>query len=291
MTRSFTGFTPSQRFDALPWTEVHVEEAVSPAGPWTLIDTITLSPVDADPAHPAERDFTTTADTLATGWYRITFYDAAALADLASAPMRAGAAVAELDAPYFTVAELRAQDAKLADGTKFPDALLEENRQDAEAAIEHACSTAFVPRETSEEAFPSCSTAGLVVSRRRVREVVSVLDRSTGTFIDSANATVGGRGSCTLYLDAGWPSATPGGVLVTYTHGHDEPPRRVKRAALILTKNWVLRGPVDDRATQLTDGQGATVNLATPGVFGAEFGLPEVDAVVSTYRETNWWGT
>ena len=68
---------PSPRYDSIPWTEVQIEESDAVDGTYTLIDTIAISPVDADPAVPAYRDFTTSnASDDADLWYRLTFYDA-----------------------------------------------------------------------------------------------------------------------------------------------------------------------------------------------------------------------
>lgn len=73
---TLSGYTPSPRSDALPWTQAAIEESAARMGPWTLIDTVTLDPVDAEPALPATRTFTTENATLPAGWYRITFLDA-----------------------------------------------------------------------------------------------------------------------------------------------------------------------------------------------------------------------
>ena len=68
-------------------------------------------------------------------------------------------------------------------------------------------------------------------------------------------------------------------LTVTYTHGYETPPARIRRAAMIATRIWTTRGPVDDRATQIA-ADGATVNLATPGLAGSVTGIPEVDAAI-----------
>jgi hypothetical protein len=73
---SFEGYTPTARYDNTAWTEVRIEEATAAEGPWTLIDTISLSPVDADPANPATRSFTTENATADGLWYQLTFADA-----------------------------------------------------------------------------------------------------------------------------------------------------------------------------------------------------------------------
>lgn len=71
------GYTPARRYDSTPWIAATIEESTSATGPWTLIDTITLSPVDADPRNPKTRSFTTTNAALTNGWYRVAFKDAA----------------------------------------------------------------------------------------------------------------------------------------------------------------------------------------------------------------------
>ena len=75
---SFTDYTPVPRFDGIPWTTVMIEEGMAEIGPWTLIDTQSLSPVDSDPSDPMSRSFTTNKATLAVGvgWYQIAFGDA-----------------------------------------------------------------------------------------------------------------------------------------------------------------------------------------------------------------------
>lgn len=70
---TLTDFQPGPRTDGVAWTNARIEESLEPAGPWTTIDTVTLSPVDANPAAPLSRDFTTTHGTLAVGWYRVVF--------------------------------------------------------------------------------------------------------------------------------------------------------------------------------------------------------------------------
>lgn len=72
---SFTDLEPTPRFDSVPWTQVTVEESDKSDGPWTLLATINLIPVDADPSEPASRSVTVANATLDSGWYQITFLD------------------------------------------------------------------------------------------------------------------------------------------------------------------------------------------------------------------------
>lgn len=72
---SFEDFTPAARFDSIPWEEVEIWESATEDGSYTLIDTQALSPVDADPADPASRDFTTLNGTADNQWYTVRFVD------------------------------------------------------------------------------------------------------------------------------------------------------------------------------------------------------------------------
>lgn len=82
-------YTPIARFDGIPWTLARIEEATLSAGPWSAIDVITLSPVDADPSAPATRDLTTALASSTMGlWYRIVFVDASANESAPTSPVR-----------------------------------------------------------------------------------------------------------------------------------------------------------------------------------------------------------
>lgn len=72
---TFNDAQPSAREDQV-WTDVSIQEAEAATGPWTTLETQTLSPVDTDPEDPAVRDITTTLATLEAGWYRLIFLDA-----------------------------------------------------------------------------------------------------------------------------------------------------------------------------------------------------------------------
>lgn len=74
---TFQNYTPSPREDDLPWIQVQIEESPLQDGPWTLIDTQALYPLDDDPTQPQPRSFTTSNGTIPEGWYQISFLDAA----------------------------------------------------------------------------------------------------------------------------------------------------------------------------------------------------------------------
>ncbi len=76
--RSLEGFTPPPRFEpeADPFTKANIQESASADAGFSTIETITLEPVDEDPATPQTRNFTTDQAQLAKGWYRIVWEDA-----------------------------------------------------------------------------------------------------------------------------------------------------------------------------------------------------------------------
>ena len=104
---SFERFLPPARYDALPWTEARIEESADEDGTYTQIDTYTLDPVDADPADPAYRSFTTELGTADDYWYRVVFADADGDISIATVPIQNTASAIPITVePYATAAEL-----------------------------------------------------------------------------------------------------------------------------------------------------------------------------------------
>jgi hypothetical protein len=106
---SFEDYTPPARFDAIPWSEVRIEQSDTTATPsattvWTQIDVVALSPLDSNPAIPASRGFTThLASDTPDLWYRAIFADANNSTTLPSVPVQnQGLSVS----PYATTDEL-----------------------------------------------------------------------------------------------------------------------------------------------------------------------------------------
>ncbi len=100
---SLTDFRPAPRYDSLPWTQARIQEATTAAGPWTLLETQALSPLDADPANPRYRNFTTALGTAEEQWYRIVFLDAGGNTGLPTVPIQN---IADDRPVYGTVAQL-----------------------------------------------------------------------------------------------------------------------------------------------------------------------------------------
>lgn len=76
--RTLEGFAPPPRYDVAddPFTKAIIQESAARDGEYTTIETFELEPVDADPASPTIRDFTTELATIDPGWYRIVWEDA-----------------------------------------------------------------------------------------------------------------------------------------------------------------------------------------------------------------------
>lgn len=104
---TFENYVPPARFDAIPWTEARIEESATEDGTYTQIDAGALSPVDADPADPASRSFTTVLGTADDYWYRIIFADAGGDTATATAPIQNEASSVPQDVdPFVEAAEL-----------------------------------------------------------------------------------------------------------------------------------------------------------------------------------------
>lgn len=100
---SLEDYRPAPRYDGTAWASARIEEGTASAGPWTVLETKTLSPVDADPRNPAYRSFTTNLGTAPAQWYRIVFLDAAANTGLPTFPIQN---VADDRPVYASVSEL-----------------------------------------------------------------------------------------------------------------------------------------------------------------------------------------
>ncbi len=100
---SLEDFRPAPRYDSLPWTEARIEEGTASTGPWTILETQALVPLDSDPANPVYRNFTTALGTAEEQWYRIVFTDATLATGLPTVPIQN---VEDDRAVYASVSEL-----------------------------------------------------------------------------------------------------------------------------------------------------------------------------------------
>jgi hypothetical protein len=194
------------------------------------------------------------------------------------------------DQHYFTLGEAQALDY----GSSVPtDDQITAMRDTVEELFEHQTGVAFIPRT---DTFTQNGMVRWPFRLRRVlvREVLNVT--LNGTLLSSeqlGHLSIDGRWLVVpdypnyyyTGLWGGFPwftNLSSAGITVSYTHGYDQPPARIKQAALILLRTWLVEKPVDKRATQIAAG-GATINLATPGIMGSTTGVPEVDEAISEY--------
>lgn len=182
---------------------------------------------------------------------------------------------------FFTVPEARLVK-PLDETSTYTASSIVEMRTTVEDAIEEYTGP-LVPRyalETfsgrSSRYYGTYANAGPVLTKPYVRTIRSVMMDDTAltsselALLDLNGASVTGYPWTTGYHN----------VTIGYEYGRDYPPERIKRAALLLAKSWLVAGPVDDRTQTFTSTEGGTYALATPGRGGSIFGLPEVDAAV-----------
>lgn len=182
------------------------------------------------------------------------------------------------DGDYFSVSEIRERfPAELRDTTKYPDEVIEARRGEVEERLERLCDVAFVPR-TATSIVSTDGGSYLSVPHNKPIAVSEATDDGTAVTVDDALLASG-----SFYLAAGWGLGVSN-LTVTYTHGYSEIPAAVKEAAMLWTRELVVKGPVTDRATQIPTEAGGTINLATPGLLGSTTGIPAVDEIIAEYR-------
>ena len=187
----------------------------------------------------------------------------------------------------------------------FTAAQLEQARMDAEDRLEWECGCAFTGRYGTEEHLlghgresalgwgdwnrdwgSHDGTHRLVLRRPFVQALRSI----SRAWVDPDDSTSGVH---TLNLDYARldshrsvihcqpdPSDQYAGLYGDLTIGyeHGQPVADCRRICLILARQRLLHGPLDQRATQAPVEGGGSINLATPGLLGSRFGIPEVDA-------------
>jgi hypothetical protein len=179
---------------------------------------------------------------------------------------------------YFTVSDARALRAlRLTESPLYSDLDIAAARVAAETALEDACAVAFVPRYFSQTSYSARRQPLLAIPRvARLRSIRSAT--ADGVPVDVSSAVLLGDG--TVYLATNWPA---GSLVVRGEHGYDSAPPRVARAALKLAKSYLVDSAISDRTMRHTNQHGETEIFVTEGRGGAEFSLPECNAVVDRY--------
>lgn len=195
-----------------------------------------------------------------------------------------GALVTRVEVAGGYLFSLATLDALLDDPTDYTTEQKQTARLRAEARIERVVGAALVPRY-SYETLSGDSTPydDLKVAWPYVRDIRSVtIDGEAETDLTVYTGLPHGF----IHSDDGWDSGSAN-IVIGYEHGLDFPPPEISDAAALLAKHYLIKGPIDDRATALSAGpDGGTISLLTPGVRGIHFGIPEVDEVVEEARAT-----
>lgn len=167
---TFEQYEPPDRFDGQPWTQVRIEQAATQSGAFTAIDTQALAPLDANPAAPQARSFTTTQATLAPGWYRVVFLDASGNPSAPSDPLEF--APSPLDNRP-SLRDVRYQLYGTPNLAAVPDAVLQRLLDASIAWVEDVCTTSFNGR-AADELYDGNTTNALTVRKRPVTSVQTV---------------------------------------------------------------------------------------------------------------------
>jgi len=103
---TFVDYRPPARYDSLAWTQAQIQESVAVDGVYAVLETKTLSPLDADPSAPMLRSFTTELGTGLGYWYRIVFLDATGDTSQPTTPVQNVAGSTSAPHSYVDAAEL-----------------------------------------------------------------------------------------------------------------------------------------------------------------------------------------
>lgn len=171
---------------------------------------------------------------------------------------------------YFANAELRAAEASVQDGGKFPPALVTIARRQVEARFERWTGRAFVPRFATFDMTRASTLILPVVDVRAVTFDGGALP--SGVVVNGPAGLVSGVSGS-------------GRVRVGVEFGLDAPPPDVKAAAMRLCREVLARskgGGLPENAISYTSTEaGWSAVLVTPGVRGAQTSIPEVNEVVT----------
>jgi hypothetical protein len=183
---------------------------------------------------------------------------------------------------YAELAEIRVLDA-VTNVTKYPAALLETARRQAEDRFEQATGAAWVRRH-ARDVLSGNGASRLVLSHRPPRSLIAATINGTAA-ADLTLFRLYDEGIIERAAGATWPAEVAGGggnVVVEYVHGYDAPPADLKQAFLTYVRYLLLdtRSRIPDRATAMTTEFG-TIQLASATSRATL--IPEVDAVLADY--------
>ena len=192
----------------------------------------------------------------------------------------------------FTEAELRSfYKSDLTSSTTYPDADINAARDRIAAEFEQICGVAFVPTYR-RETHAGDGTTVLKVDRPYIRAILSATISGTAqtvgnlTFDDTLPYVFHTTGTFSRSS-----TSKPRNVTISYRHGHQTVPPDIKRAAMILARQQLVKdvtgAGIPETASSWNDGTGQYVSFAPNDKTGRWYGIPAVDTALRRYSMQN----
>ena len=189
----------------------------------------------------------------------------------------------------FTENEARTFDNNaLTSTTTYPQATLLRGRDLIQDAFERILGWSMGTRY-EREVVDGPGSSELWMDRREMTAVRSVKERTRGTSTWTAYSAAD-LADILVYRDGRLLRETLGSfaygkknVAIEYEHGRRPIPLDLRRAGLRLLRHQLVKSNLDDRALSQS-GEFGTFSLATPGLRGAWFGIPQVDSVLDQLK-------
>lgn len=185
---------------------------------------------------------------------------------------------------WLSLGEIR-HSPDLADKTKYPATLLAEVRDEYADLMDKECGVAFVRRYQRDKLFGN-GRARIPLTTLRPRAILSVT--ISGTTADPTAFDITDAGEL-IYLAGVFPNSTDGSrnVIVTYEHGEEQPPRKLRREVLKCIRSECLgrRSTLPENAiSQMFEG--TTIRFSTPDrAAGRPTGILSLDPIILEYSK------
>ena len=260
-----------------------------PADPGTVTVTVTRADGTVLATAAATSGTTTNARTYALTAAQTATLDRLTVTWVASGVTLATTEVDVVSAPWFSNAELRAQEPSLVSTAGYTTEAITTARLYVEAFFERVCHRRFTVGYDLRW-IPGASGTELVVPHPEVRRVrsASLYNDPSASVVETLGATelnaipVAPSGVITRY-NSTWAARW---VKVGYEHGFITPPPDVKRAAMRLTREILNESKItspDAAVSRNSSDLGWSAVFVTPGVRGAHTRLPQVNEVLDAW--------
>jgi hypothetical protein len=188
------------------------------------------------------------------------------------------------------LSELRAYDNSLANTTRFPNSALIQERLNVESEFEDITGRAFVPRFWSE-VISGDGSETLWLSKAEphaiTKFIVDGVDCIAWVTADLIRADRESNSGLIL-KGAALAASYAQDIVIEYEYGMKRIPVQISEKAKKRARGNLigLGSTIDPRATTMMLPDIGSVNLSTPGLRGAETGIPDIDVVLRRYTLT-----